>query len=222
MAPSAAITLRSKIKVDRVLNIAQTTVSPRAYAILFQSSNDASGKEDYIKGMRDLGYTDLDKLIALKTQGVTVDYARRMAKVGYGTPSADDLMSLRIFGVTPEEIEKLRASGLAPGTIQQLINYRIFKVTAEYAAQMKEAGFGAIAGDKLIALRLQNVTPEFARSMHQKYPDVTVDQLIQMKIFRIDEEFIASAKDHGFNSLSVDKLVKLRMSGLLDDNSVKR
>jgi hypothetical protein len=48
---------------------------------------------------------------------------------------------------------------------------------------------------------------------------VTLDQLVQLRIFHIDEAFIASAKSHGFDHLSIDKLVKLRISGLLDDGN---
>jgi hypothetical protein len=42
-----------------------------------------------------------------------------------------------------------------------------------------------------------------------------------MKIFNIDGDFIASAKRHGFAPLTVQKLVKLRISGILDDNDAK-
>lgn len=172
--------------------------------------------------MHDVGYTDIDKLIAMKVQGITLDYAQRMAKAGYGTPSADDLIALKTFGVTPEEAEKLHAEGGGRTSLKELVRYKIFKVTPEFAAEMKAAGFGELSPDKLVALRIQKVTPEFARSMRQKFPQVTVDQLIQMKIFRIDDDFIATAKTHGFDSLSLEKLIRLRVSGVLDDNSVQR
>jgi hypothetical protein len=48
-----------------------------------------------------------------------------------------------------------------------------------------------------------------------------VEQLIQLRIFHIDQAFIASAKSHGFNQLTIEKLVRLRISGLLDDGSQK-
>jgi hypothetical protein len=35
-------------------------------------------------------------------------------------------------------------------------------------------------------------------------------------VFHIDEEFIAKAKAHSFNSTDLDKLVKLKMTGLLN------
>jgi hypothetical protein len=82
---------------------------------------------------------------------------------------------------------------------------------------MKAAGFDSIPPDKLVALRVHHVTPEYARTVKQQYPDVTLDQLMQLRIFHIDDAFIADAKRHGFNSLSIEKLVKLRISGVLGD-----
>ena len=86
---------------------------------------------------------------------------------------------------------------------------------------MKAAGFGGLTSQQLRALRVQNVTPEYARSIAQQYPGVTSDDLVKTKIFNIDAAFIASAKKHGFTDLSLDKLVKLRISGVLDDNESK-
>jgi hypothetical protein len=43
-----------------------------------------------------------------------------------------------------------------------------------------------------------------------------VDDLVQLRVFNIDANFIASAKAHGFAPLTIQKLVKLRVSGILD------
>ncbi|WP_035347969.1 M56 family metallopeptidase [Edaphobacter aggregans] len=187
-----------------------------------RSPERAQAKSDYISEMRAAGYeADLDKLVAMKIQGVTPEYAHSMAQLGYGKPTADELVSLKIFGVSPETVSKLRAAGIAPTTFRDLISYQIFKVTPEFVAAMKDAGFAAIPTNKLIALRVQNVTPEFAKSARQQYPDITVDQLVQLRIFHIDQAFIASAKSHGFDQLTIDKLIKLRISGLLDEGGQK-
>jgi hypothetical protein len=182
----------------------------------------AEAKGDYIAAMAAAGYgEDLDKLITMKIHGITPEYARSMAQLGYGKPTADELVSLKIFCVKPETVTKLREAGIAPTTFRNLISYQVFKVTPEYVAGMKEAGFSPIPPNKLTALRAQNVTPEFARAARQQYPDITLDQLIQLRVFHIDQAFIASAKSHGFNQLSINKLVQLRISGLLDDGSQK-
>jgi beta-lactamase regulating signal transducer with metallopeptidase domain len=178
----------------------------------------AAKKTDYIDQMKAAGYdVDLDKLIAFKIHGVTPEYIRGIINAGFPKPFADDLIALKIQGITPEYIAGLRGSGIAPDNLRELIPFKIFNITPEYAAEMKAAGFGAIAAKKLIALKVQGITPEFAKSTKQQYPDATVEDLIQLKIFHIDSNFIASAKRHGFDHLSVRELVRLRISGLLDD-----
>jgi beta-lactamase regulating signal transducer with metallopeptidase domain len=185
-----------------------------------QKSGDASPhKTDYIDGMRAAGYdVDVDKYVAMKVQGITPEYAQAMANVGFGKPSADELIAMKIQGVTPEYVSELRAAGLQPSSIGDLVSYRIFHVTPEFLSGMKAAGFDSISPKKLIELRVQGVTPAYAKTLKQQYPAATVDELVQLRIFHIDDAFLAAAKRHGFTSLSIQKLVQLRISGVLDDD----
>jgi bla regulator protein blaR1 len=179
-------------------------------------------KPDYIDAMRAAGYdVDIDKYVAMKVQGITPEYAQAMAKVGFGKPTADDLIAMKIQGVTPEYVSELRTAGLQPSSIHDLVSYRIFKVTPEFVAAMKAAGFDSIPPNKLVALRVHNVTPEYAKTVKQQYPNVTLDELVQLRIFHIDDAFIADAKRHGFNSLSIEKLVQLRISGVMGDSDAE-
>jgi beta-lactamase regulating signal transducer with metallopeptidase domain len=184
------------------------------------NAGKAGSHETYIDRMKAAGYdVDLDKLIAMKIQGVTPEYARAMAQAGLGKPSADDLIACKIQGVSPEVLSQLKQQGFEVKSFQDAISYQIFKVTPEFVSEMKAAGFGDLDSKKLIALRVQGVTPEFARSVSQQFPGVTADDLIQAKIFHIDGGFIASVKQHGFRDLTLKKLVQIRISGVLDDES---
>ena len=179
-------------------------------------------KSTYIDRMKAAGYdVDLDKLIAMKIQGVTPEYARSMAQLGFGKLSADDLIACKIHGVSADAIEQFKKQGLEVKSIQDAISYRIFEVTPEFAEGMAKAGFKNLDTKKLLALRVQGVTPEYAQSIAKQYPGATVDDVIKTKIFNINADFIAQAKAHGFTDLSLEKLVKLRISGVLDDESVK-
>jgi hypothetical protein len=211
IAPVVRIAMARRFEAQAAESNTATTTSEQ---------NTSAPKGDYIAQMRAAGYdVDLDKLIAMKIQGITPQYAQSMSAIGFGKPSADELVSLKIFGVTPELLKELKASGIESTNFHDLISYRIFKVTPEFVAGMKEAGFSSIPPAKLVALRVQGVTPEYARTIKQQFPDVTLDQLVQIRIFHIDDAFIAAAKSHGFDHLSIDKLVKLRISGLLDDGN---
>ena len=189
-----------------------------------QSNSEGDGeKGSYIDRMKAAGYdVDLDKYIAMKVQDITPEYAAGMSKLGFGKLSADDLIACKVQDVTPESIAKLKESGLEVKSIQDAISFHIFEVTPEFVAQMKAAGFSGLSSQQLLAMRVQNVTPEYARSIVQQFPGATAEDVVKTRIFNIDEAFIESAKKHGFTGLSLDKLVQLRISGILDDESVKK
>ena len=155
----------------------------------------AKPHSDYIDHMKAAGYdVDLDKLIAMKIQDVTPEYARAMSKVGFGKLSADDLIACKIQGVTPEYIAEMKKQGLEINNIQDAISFRIFQVTPEFVSGMKAAGFDSLTSKQLLAMRVQGVTPEYARTLKQKFPGITADELVQARIFNIDDAFIAQAQ----------------------------
>ncbi|HEY2859639.1 MAG TPA: M56 family metallopeptidase [Terracidiphilus sp.] len=184
-----------------------------------ESHNDGKPHTNYIDAMKAAGYdVDLDKLIAMKVQDVTPEYAKAMAQLGFGKPSADELIACKVQGVSPEAIAKMKQQGFEVKSLQDAISFKIFDVTPEFISSMKAAGF-EIDSKQAVTLRVQGVTPEYARGIKQQFPNVTVDDLVQTKIFNIDADFIAQAKKHGFNDLSLKRLVQLRISGIMDDES---
>lgn len=173
---------------------------------------------DYIAKMHADGYdADTNKLIAMKVQDITPEYADAMSKLGFGKPTVDQLIALKVQGVSADYAAQLHADGIEAASFNDLIQYRIFNVSPDFVAGMKAAGFDNIPTKKLVELRVQNVTPDFAKSVKAQFPDATVHDLVQMRIFNIDGDFIANAKRHGFENLTIEKLVKLRISGILDD-----
>jgi len=172
--------------------------------------------------MKAAGYdVDLDKYIAMKIQGVTPEYAAKMSQLGFGKLSADDLVACKIQGVTPEYIAGLKQNGLDVTDVHEAISYRIFEVTPEFVAGMKAAGYSNLSSKQLLAMRVQGVTPEYAQAIAKEFPGATAEDLVKTRIFNIDAAFIASAKKHGFADLNLEKLVKLRISGILDDDDSK-
>ncbi|MGD0627794.1 MAG: M56 family metallopeptidase [Terracidiphilus sp.] len=213
-----------------VLNNPSSDASPTAYPIPAQAppepaQTDAESKPskgDYIDRMKAAGYdVDLDKYVAMKIQDVTPEYARAMSQLGFGKLSADDLIACKIQGVTPEYIAELKKNGLDVKDVHDAISYRIFAVTPEFVAGMKTAGVSDLTSKQLLAMRVQGVTPEYAQSIVRQFPGATAEDLVKTRIFNIDANFIASAKRHGFTDLTLERLVKLRISGILDDEDSK-
>jgi beta-lactamase regulating signal transducer with metallopeptidase domain len=177
----------------------------------------------YIERMKAAGYdVDLDKYIAMKIQDVTPEFAQGMAQAGFGKLSADQLIACKIHGVTPEYVAQLKQQGFEIKGVDDAISFRIFEITPEFVAGMKSAGFANLSSQQLLSLRVQGVTPQYAQEIAREFPGATVDDVIKTRIFHIDAAFIASAKKVGFSDLSLEKLVKLRISGILDDESVKQ
>jgi beta-lactamase regulating signal transducer with metallopeptidase domain len=175
----------------------------------------------YIDEMRAAGYPldlnkDLDTLISLKALGVTPEYAKQMANVGFGKPTLHELISLKSLGVTPEYLDGMRKSGLAPKDLHEAVSEKALGITPEYATQMKESGFAGLDVQRLISLKAQGVTPEYVKWIKQQWPNVTTDELQRAAVFHLDDKFVAEAKAHGFDGKDLDKLLRLKMSGLLD------
>ncbi len=82
---------------------------------------------------------------------------------------------------------------------------------------MKQKGFGDLNLHQLIALKSQGMTPEYAGWLKQQFPQATVEELKRAAIFHLDEKFLAQAKAHGFDEKNFEKLLRLKMSGLLDE-----
>ena len=176
----------------------------------------------YLDGMRAAGYpfdlnNDLNTLVALKSLGVTPEYAKSMGAVGFGKPTAHELITLKSLGITPDYITAMKQSGLGPKDFHEAVTEKSLGITPEYATAMKQKGFGDLDVHQLIALKAQGMTPEYAGWLRQQFPQATVGELKRAAVFHIDEKFMAQAKAHGFDEKNFDKLLRLKMSGLLDD-----
>jgi len=189
---------------------------------------------------------DLNTLVSLKSLGVTPEYAKSMGAAGLGKPTVHELITLKSLGVTPEYVAGLKQSGIAPKdfhevvtekslgvtpeyaaemkrkgfgdlNVHELVTMKSLGVTPEYAAAMKQKGFGDLNVHELITLKAQGMTPEYAGWLKQQFPQATTEELRRAAIFHLDDKFVASAKAHGFDGKDLDKLLRLKMSGLLDE-----
>ncbi len=189
-----------------------------------QTETQSSGHKgpSYIDGMRAAGYPmdlskDFDQLVSMKAVGVTPEYAKAVANAGLGRPSAHDLISLKALGVTPEWLSMMTRSGLGPKDFHEAQSEKALGITPEYATAMSKVGLTGLNLHELISFKAQGMTPEYAEWLKREFPRITTEELRRAAVFHIDEKFMADARSHGFDGKDLDKLLKLKMSGLLDN-----
>lgn len=147
----------------------------------------AANSPAYIDELASAGYTNLtvDQLIQLKSLGVTADYIRGLESAGLAHPSVRDLTQMRALGVQPDFVRTMRQH------------------------------FGSLNVEQLCRLKALGVTPDYADQMMRVYPNLSVDDLARLRALGIDPAFVERANAHGFHNLSVEQLIRLKMSGIL-------
>ncbi len=173
---------------------------------------------EYVKAMEASSAppSSFSDVIEERSLGVTPEYAKAISSIGIGTPNIHDLVGLKAQGITPEYAAGLKSSGIAPSDLRELESLKAVGVTPDYAKAMSSAGYTGLSPRDLIFLRAQGVSPEDARWLKATFPQSGTHELNEAAVLHINQEFIAKAKSHGFNDSSLDKLLKLRMTGLLD------
>lgn len=197
---------------------------------------------EYVRGIQEQGVkVDVDEIIAMKVQGVTPQYIQELHAAGVKVDD-EEVIAMKVQGVTPEYVREIQASGLKPDT-DELIGMKVQGVTPEYVRGLKEQGVETSAdeiigmkvqgvtpefirevralglkpnGDEIVGMRAQGITPEYVKAMQATGLKFDVDELIGAKVQGITPEFVEKARKHGFQNLTLEKLIQLRHLGVMD------
>ncbi|HLX83828.1 MAG TPA: M56 family metallopeptidase [Terriglobales bacterium] len=172
---------------------------------------------EYVRDLRSIGLDpSADEIVAMKIQGVDPAYVRGMKENGI-QPEANQIIALKIQGATPAYVHDLHDLGLY-GNADHLVAMRIQGVTAEYVRAIQALGFKPTA-EEFIAMRIQNVTPEYIRALQSAGLKFDIDDIVAAKIQDITPEFVEAARKHGFQNLTLQKLIELKLTGALDSRA---
>jgi beta-lactamase regulating signal transducer with metallopeptidase domain len=83
---------------------------------------------------------------------------------------------------------------------------------SSYIDAMKAAGFTDLTVDQLIALKLQDVTPEYVASLRQQGLQPDVEHLIAMRVQGVTPEYVREVRASGLNA-DQDQLIALKVQG---------
>jgi hypothetical protein len=138
-------------------------------------------------------------------------FVDRMARLGFTGFDSEKLMTSTFVGVESKWVESMKQTGVKGITVDNLIALRIFRIDPDYVHSFVSMGYDMPDADKLIALKVQGVNGEEVRQIRALGYQPTLDELIQIRIFKITPDFIRRMQDRGLKNLTIAKLVQIRI-----------
>jgi len=164
---------------------------------------------------RGIGRPTSDQSFGLMAVDARRELIDAVAAAHYPTPTIDDLMGLSALGVNGRYIADLTQAGYHPKAIHTLIEFKALGISPEWIGDFARAGYANMPPDDLVQLKALDITPDFIAGFDQiGYRHLPVDTLVQLKALGITPQFVR-AKAGSDHQLSVDELVQLKLFGRL-------
>jgi beta-lactamase regulating signal transducer with metallopeptidase domain len=141
-------------------------------------------------------------------------YVKDIEAAGLRNVDLDDLIAMKVQGITPAYIKGMLATRLDP-EINQLIAMKVHNVTPEYIDELRRVVID-VDVDDLVAMKVHGITPEYIREIQAAGMDIRIpEDVIAAKVHEITPELIENAIAHGFEDLTIQKLMMLRNIDIL-------
>jgi hypothetical protein len=138
-------------------------------------------------------------------------FVEKMDRMGYTGLDSEKLEAYAFIGVDSAFAQSMKQTGVRGITIDNLIALHIFKVNPEYIHGITSLGYELPDADKLVGLKVQGVNAEEVRQIRALGYQPTLDELIQIRIFKITPDFIQRMQQRGLKDLTIAKLVQIRI-----------
>jgi len=138
-------------------------------------------------------------------------FVDRMGRMGFNGYDSEKLLAYAFMDVSSSWVQSMQQTGVKGMTVDNLIALRIFKVNPDYIHSLTAMGYEMPDADKLVALKVQGVNAEEVRQIRAMGYQPTLDELIQIRIFKITPDFIRRMQDRGLKNLTIAKLVQIRI-----------
>jgi hypothetical protein len=143
-------------------------------------------------------------------------FVDRMAKLGFTGFNTEKLQAYTFVNVTSDYARSLQQAQIRGITVDNLIALRIFNIDPAYAQSFPAMGYELPDADKLIALKVQGVNADEVKQIRALGYQPTLDELIEIRIFKITPDFVHRMQDRGFKNLTIAKLVQIRIFKLAE------
>jgi hypothetical protein len=158
-----------------------------------------------------LGPVDTDDLFKVVIFKVTPQFISEMKATGFPNLELEDLVKARIFKIDADYVRQVKDMGFGEQGFEGLVKFRIFKVTPEFLAELKVQGFANLSSEEVVKFRIFKVTPELLTTLkNEGFANLSPEQVVKFQIFKIDADFIRSAKAENPN-VTVEDLVQMKI-----------
>ncbi len=162
---------------------------------------------DFTKGRHG---DDEDRLLSAALINVTTALADDI-RVNFPNSDVDDLFKAAIFKIDSRFMAEMKATGFPNLDMEDLVKARIFKIDAEYVRQVRDMGFDKSDFEGLVKFRIFKVTPEFLSQLRAEgFDKLEPEEVVKFRIFNIDYDFIRKAKAENPN-VTVEDLVRMKI-----------
>ncbi len=150
----------------------------------------------------------------LLERGVTPEYIRALAGVGFNRLPPERLLRLRDIGIDASYITGLRAAGLKLASLEEFIKARTADLTPQYVKSLADMGLRNLTLNEYIALHDADVTAEYAASIFELgYQSSDVSDLVRMRQHGLTASYISKANKQAGELLDLNELVRYRTRG---------
>lgn len=139
------------------------------------------------------------------------DFVKRMDAMGFDDLNDDRLHGYAMLDVTSTWVKGLKDAHVTDMTSEKLMGMRALKVDAAYVRAMAADGYPELAAEKLTSMKAVGVTPEKVKAVRAMGFSPTEEELIQMSVFKIDAPFVERMKAHGLKNLTIQQLVQIKI-----------
>ena len=138
-------------------------------------------------------------------------FVESMKQLGITGLDSQKLEAYTLFHIEASWLQALRQAGVTGIDANNLLALKIFKVEPGYMHDLANLGYPKLPADKLMALSIQGVNTADIKEVRSMGYKPNVDELIQMRIFKVTPDFIRHMQAQGFNDLTISKLVQIRI-----------
>ena len=128
-----------------------------------------------------------------------------------GTVHDQDLYGDALFTPDPTFVDRMAKLGFTGYDSQKLQAYTLLDVTSDFARSLQQANIKGLTADNLIALRIFKIDPSYPKTfVSMGYDQPDADKLIGLKVQGVNAEEVREIRNLGLRP-SLDELIQIRI-----------